>query len=87
MKLCRATCTTCVTMRILPVVICTLCIVLSVVEARKRQAKPCTTSAECGTNQCCLSPAVFRGRREAGGYCTTRGAQGGSKAMSWFKCS
>ncbi|CAL1536787.1 unnamed protein product [Lymnaea stagnalis] len=37
-----------------------------------RETKSCATSADCECGQCCLSPAVFRGKREAEGSCQPR---------------
>ncbi|XP_059167312.1 uncharacterized protein LOC131949423 [Physella acuta] len=41
-----------------------------------RQTKSCLTSSDCAAGQCCLSSAVFRGRRETGGACVDRVTSG-----------
>ncbi|XP_055862223.1 uncharacterized protein LOC106061497 isoform X2 [Biomphalaria glabrata] len=63
-------------MRLAYVVFCIASTLLHFSEAQKSQAKPCVTSADCGAAECCLSPAVFRGRRQTGGYCMPRGSNG-----------
>ncbi|KAK0068707.1 venom protein 164 [Biomphalaria pfeifferi] len=63
-------------MRLAYVVFCIASTLLHFSEAQKSQDKPCVTSADCGAAECCLSPAVFRGRRQTGGYCMPRGSNG-----------
>ncbi|XP_059167316.1 uncharacterized protein LOC131949426 [Physella acuta] len=43
-----------------------------------RQSQSCSTSADCETSSCCLSPIIRDGRRQVGGSCVARGSDGGS---------